>query len=368
MARYLLIAILFLHGLVHLVGFTNAFQWSAATVISRPITRMEGLGWLNATVLFIISGSLALSSSRLWPLFAIAAVLLSQLLIFTVWKDAKLGTLANLIITIVAIISFANYSFQQMAEKEATLLLTKAVKADSADKAPKGLNELPPLVMAWLKKSGALDHETITSIRLRQKGEMRLKPGGKWISFQSTQYVNTIEPAFVWNARVNLWPMIYLNGRDKLEDGQGSMLIKALSLFKVVHEGPGPQMNQGTLLRYLSEIVWYPLTALNKDIHWRQINDKSVEATLESHGLIVSGTFTFDEQSLPVSFTCRRYYGGGKDSKLQDWTIQAHNFRDLSGILVPTDCSVTWGLPTGNFEWLRLSIITMELNPVAVEP
>ena len=116
MARYLLIAILFLHGLVHLVGFTNAFQWSASTVISRPITRMEGLGWLIATILFIASGSLALSSSRSWTLFAFAAILLSQLLIFTVWKDAKLGTLANLIIAIAAIISFANYRFQRMAE------------------------------------------------------------------------------------------------------------------------------------------------------------------------------------------------------------------------------------------------------------
>jgi uncharacterized membrane protein len=40
-----------------------------------------------------------------WPILAIIAALISQVLIIAVWKDAKFGTIANLIVLLVAIFS-----------------------------------------------------------------------------------------------------------------------------------------------------------------------------------------------------------------------------------------------------------------------
>lgn len=43
-----------------------------------------------------------------------------------------------------------------------------------------------------------------------------------------------------------------------LQDGQGEMLIKLLSLVNVVNEKHNDQINTGTLIRFLGEICWFP--------------------------------------------------------------------------------------------------------------
>ena len=52
-----------------------------------------------------------------------------------------------------------------------------------------------------------------------------------------------------------------LVGRDKYVNGRGNRLIKALSAVPVVNAADA-KTEQGTLLRYLGEICWFPAAAL----------------------------------------------------------------------------------------------------------
>ena len=63
-------------------------------------------------------------------------------------------------------------------------------------------------------------------------------------------------------------------GRDRYADGHGHMLIKLASLLTVA-DGAGPEIDQGTLLRYLGEIVWFPSAALRDYISWEAIDERS---------------------------------------------------------------------------------------------
>jgi len=90
--RIVFILILLFHGLTHYMGFAKAFDFGNLVQISKEISKPMGLFWLLTGLLFITSAILYLMKKETWPILAILAVVLSQILIFMVWKDAKFGT------------------------------------------------------------------------------------------------------------------------------------------------------------------------------------------------------------------------------------------------------------------------------------
>lgn len=101
--RYLFSFLLLAHGLIHLVGFANAFALGNIPAITKQISKSVGAVWMLATVLFLASLIFYLLHKNYWGIFALAAVLLSQTLIIFYWTDAKMGTVANVIILLVII-------------------------------------------------------------------------------------------------------------------------------------------------------------------------------------------------------------------------------------------------------------------------
>src|SRR5690606_15779730 len=95
--------ILFFHGLIHLMGFAIAFRLVEIEQLSGSISKFWGWVWLLTALLFQITFILFILKKDAWPILAIVAAMLSQILILTVWSDAKFGTFINIIILITAI-------------------------------------------------------------------------------------------------------------------------------------------------------------------------------------------------------------------------------------------------------------------------
>ncbi len=101
--RLLFSFLLLAHGLIHLMGFANAFAFGNVPAITKQISKPVGVVWLLATMLFLASLAFYLAHKNYWGMFALAAVLLSQTLIIFYWTDAKMGTVANVMILFVII-------------------------------------------------------------------------------------------------------------------------------------------------------------------------------------------------------------------------------------------------------------------------
>ena len=86
--RYIFAAILGVHGLIHLIGFTNAFFTTSIEKQVLGISKPVGSLWLMAFLLFIISGLQFLTYKK-WFYLAFIAVILSQILIIIAWKDSQ---------------------------------------------------------------------------------------------------------------------------------------------------------------------------------------------------------------------------------------------------------------------------------------
>ncbi len=87
-----------LHGLIHLLGFLKAFNLAEIEALKRPLSKPAGFLWLVACVLFLAADIDFLLSVTGWWLVMAVAVVLSQVLIFSSWSDAKFGTFGNILL------------------------------------------------------------------------------------------------------------------------------------------------------------------------------------------------------------------------------------------------------------------------------
>lgn len=359
--KYIFAILLIIHGLIHLMGFAfalfNTETNKQVLGISKPVDAI----WLMTFICFVVASSQFLLN-RKWFYIAFVAVLLSQMLIITVWQEAKYGTLVNIIILLASLASFGNYRFQKMVESEANTLLKSNIEKTRQQISSKDLEKLPDIVAKWLKNSGVLERGKANTIYIRQQGQMRTKKDGKWMPFTAEQYVNAETSSFVWNTIVEAMPPLYLFGRDKLMGGKGEMLIKLAGLIPVVNEKENHKIDSGAMLRYLGEICWIPFAAIDDNMSWQTIDKTSATATLTIKGESVSGIFKFTESGDFKSFEAERYYGGRVDAKKEKWVITASKYNIFDGIKSPSVCNVTWKFKEGDFYWLDLNITDIKYD------
>ena len=360
--QYVFSFILLFHGLIHLLGFVKAFNLAEINQLPQSISKPIGILWFLTFLLFLITFLAYLKSYKFWFIIAIVAVIISQIIIIIFWKDAKFGTIANIIILVVSIFSLGKYQFNNMVSNETTQVLQHIQTKNHTIISEKDILHLPEIIQTWLRNSGVIGKEISQSIRLKQIGKMRTKPENKWMPFTATQIFNVEKPAFVWNTQVEAMPFISLYGRDKLYLEQGSMLIKLGALIPVVNDAENPQINSGAMIRFLAEICWFPSAALNNYIVWETLDKTSAKATLTVNGESVSGIFKFSKEGHIISFEAKRFYGGNTNSKLETWHVKMTSYKTFNNIRIPNKSSVSWKLKEGDFNWLKLEILELERN------
>jgi hypothetical protein len=108
--RIFIFTIIILHGLIHLMGFVKAFGFADISELNLAVSRSWGLLWMISALTLIIAGILWILNMENWWIAALIGLILSQILIFTFWQDARFGTIPNLIILSVLISGFLRHS------------------------------------------------------------------------------------------------------------------------------------------------------------------------------------------------------------------------------------------------------------------
>ena len=254
----------------------------------------------------------------------------------------------------------ARFVFYQNIEKEVEEIFSK-VENKNEIVTKEDVERLPKNVQKWLQYSGVIGKKRITAVRLKQKAEMRLAEDKAWMPVQAEQYFTSQEPGFIWKANIKAAPFIHISGRDKYENGKGNMLIKVLSLFTVA-DSKGKEIDQGTLLRYLAETIWFPSAALNEYLTWEEIDEQNAKATMTYGDITASGVFTFNSEGEVVKFEAERYGVFDGEIRLETWSIPVRDYKQFEGIKIPTKGNVTWKLDTGDFNWFNFEVTEIEYN------
>ncbi|MCK9450388.1 MAG: hypothetical protein M0Q90_01750 [Bacteroidales bacterium] len=360
--KYIFALIIFFHGAIHILGFVKAFNLAPIQQLTMPVSKISGSFWLLASILFILSGIAYLIKWPWWSILAMLAVTLSLVLTIAVWNDAKFAIIPNLIILFVAGIALSQLIFEKKIADEITQIYAPSAGVETSKVTPEQLAELPVPVAKWLKVSGLVGKEKIHSVWLKQKAKMKMKPEQEnWNDAIAEQVFSIQNPAFVWKVNLNMTPFINIAGRDKFVDGKGEMQIKLFSLLNIVNE-KGIKMNEGSLQRFLGEIVWFPSAALSPFISWESIDSNTAKATMEYKGTKGSGTFYFNEKGDFVRYSALRFKGNEADAKRYEWIIDVSEHAVVNEVKIPVKMTATWKLDEGDWTWLDLEITDIKYN------
>ena len=360
--KVVFLIIVFLHGLIHSLGFLKGFQLKEIRELSLPISKTMGLVWLIATLLFIVFGILYLTNNKFAWVIGFLAVVISQFLIIVYWKDAKFGTIPNVFVLSMSFVLYGSFSFQRFTQSETTQLLNTSNYQNTSIIQKNDINGLPKPIKKWLEQSGMIGKPCINVGKVIQNAELKMKPEQEgWMKAKALQYSIIDKPSFIWMVDVEMNSFLYFQGRDKFENGKGEMLIKMNSLISVVDE-KGEKIDEGSMQRYLGEMAWFPSLALSPYIVWEEVNDTTAIATMNYNGSKASGTFYFYQEGDFVKYTAMRFMGNEDDAKRHEWILLVDAYKSFEGIKVPSKMTATWKLDDGDWTWLKLEIIDIEYN------
>lgn len=168
---------------------------------------------------------------------------------------------------------------------------------------PKEIAGLPEPVQRFFKAVLQDGQAIITKVELSQIGLFHMnETEDKWHKFTATQLVTTQSLGFDWDAKIQMIPFINVFVHDTYLRGEGNLQASILGLFTVAKMHNTTELNQGELLRFLAESVWYPTSLLpSQGVIWEAIDQHSSRATLTDGKTTASVVFQFDAEGLITS-------------------------------------------------------------------
>jgi hypothetical protein len=128
---------------------------------------------------------------------------------------------------------------------------------------PKEIEDLPAPVQQFFQTVLKDGQAIVAVVKLSQQGQFNMsETENKWSPFTATQLVTTQRLGFDWDARIQMAPGVNAFVHDTYLLGEGSLHASLLGLFTVAKTHGTPENNQGELLRFFAEALWYPTALL----------------------------------------------------------------------------------------------------------
>jgi hypothetical protein len=266
---------------------------------------------------------------------------------------ALIALVALVVVLFGLVPAIARAAFERRIAQETESLLAASAPPEPPTVTEDELSGLPEPVQRWLRWAQVVGKPVPRTVRLTQEGRFRLGQERGWMPFTAEEVFTTNPPGFLWTTSMRMFPGVSIVGRDLYANGEGSIEMRLFGLIPVANAS-GPELNQGALLRYLNEIMWFPAAALSPVITWTEAGPDAATATIAHGGVTAEATFSFDEQGRPVDMRATRYDMGS--NALQEWSTPLRAWGEFGGIRVPVEGSGVWKYPTGDFEYIDLEI------------
>lgn len=242
------------------------------------------------------------------------------------------------------------HTLQAVAHLEAT---------GSSPAQPGLLNSVPAPAARYLRRAVQHPEQKVRAAIATQHAEFFIN--GAWQPLTATQHFTAEPPGFVWDARIEMAPLMPALVRDAYVDGQASMQASVHGLYSIVDLKGAPELNSGALQRFLGEAVWLPTALLpSPAVAWSARDDRSATVTLTDHGTRVSLLFEFDGNDDVMRISGDRFKETNGAFVMQRWMIHCFEHRERSGMRIPTRCEVAWLGPDGAEPYWRGRISSID--------
>ena len=199
---------------------------------------------------------------------------------------------------------------------------------------PVQLTDLPAPVQRYFRHVLKPGQPYVRTVRLRHDGQFKTDLKKDWTPITGEEYFLADKPGCIW-----VGTTAWFSARDQYVAGRGSLTVRLLGALPIV-QGSGPSYNQGELLRWLAETVWFPTCLLpGGRAVWSPVDDYSATLTLTDHELTVSCLMNFNERGELVRGQAQRY---SNETHIETWVGHLSDYRDWHGLRVPTRIEAAW--------------------------
>jgi len=262
-----LIVLLALHGAIHFIGVAKRYRF-------RPL-------WAVVGVAMIGSAAMLAMSMGWWFVLAAAAIFASQALILSAWKDAKAGTLVNLLVLVpvaIAALQLRSSSLTSTYQREVERGLARSPMRSEAEPAlvtEADLARHPPLVQQYLRRVGVVGKPRVHAFRAHFTAEMKMSPDADFIDATAEQTSFFDEPArfFIMDATRAGVPFRALH---RYVGPHATFEVRVADLVKVV-DARGPEMDRSETVTMFNDLCAIaPPALVFADVRWEEMDGHHV--------------------------------------------------------------------------------------------
>ncbi len=358
MLKYAFAFFMLIHGLIHFMGFAKAYNYGNISQLTKYISKPVGLLWLITAILFVVAVMLFLLKKESWPYIAVVAAIISQILIITVWKDAKFGTIANVMVLLVAIGAFSSQYFESTFRKDVKLNLLKTTINQTDLLTENDIQSLPLPVQKYLRYCNVLNKPKVENIKVVFDGEMRDK-GKDWFKFTSVQYNFLEEPTRLFFMKGKMYGTI-VPGYHCYQNAAASMQIKLFGLFNVVNIKGAMMTKAETVTVFNDMCLMAPATLIDKRIEWTAMDRLSAKATFTNGINKIRAILYFNELGQLINFISDDR--SAIDMKQYRFSTPVKYYAQIDGRNMMQYGETIWHYPDGEFVYGKFYLKSIEYN------
>jgi uncharacterized membrane protein YphA (DoxX/SURF4 family) len=363
--RLALAALIVVHGLIHLMGFAKAFDLASLDELKLPISRPVGVLWFLTCIAMLAAAGMLLLGVEAWVWAAGGALLASQALIVGAWSDARFGTIANLIILVPLLVTWAQNregGFRQTYERVVSQAQVGA-ETSAGILGEEDLTSLPIPLQRYLRVTGSLGKPRVSQYQMTFAGSMRREPDSPWLDVRVRQ-TNTVRPALrAFLIESSLYGVPF-DGLHVFEGPHSGMKIRVAGLFQVV-DARGPEMDQAETVTLLNDMcLLAPSALVSAPVEWTHVSDSEVAARFSHNGRAVSALLKFDSQGFLRDFSSddRFLSRDGKEYTSYRWTTPVQSYAAFGDRKVVSNAEAIWHLPSGPFAYARFELTSYDVR------
>ncbi|MBC7607477.1 MAG: hypothetical protein H7199_11060 [Burkholderiales bacterium] len=359
MLKYLFAFIMIIHGIIHVIGFAKSYNYGNIVQLTKYISKPVGLLWLITAILFSIAVLLFLLKKESWPYIAIIAAIISQILVITVWKDARFGTILNVIILFVAIATYATYHFEMKFKTDVKRHIAETNFPNDDLLLEVDIAMLPYPVQKYIRYTGAINKPKVKNMKIVFDGQMREK-GKDFFKFNSVQYNFFEDPTRLFFMKAKMYG-IPVPGYHCYQNEKATMQIKPLGLFNVVNV-KGTELNKAETITLFNDMcLMAPASLIDKRIEWTTIDSLSAKATFTNGVNKISAVLYFNEQGQLINFTSDDRCAIGV-MKQYRFSTPVKEYIQMNGRNMWKYGETIWHYPDGEFVYGKFTLKSIEYN------
>jgi hypothetical protein len=362
--RWALIGVLLLHGLAHLMGFAKAFGYAELPQLTQPISREWGVVWLLASGLVVATAVMLAVGLRPYWIVGGLALVVSQILITSAWRDAWAGTLANAVLVLVVahgLLTEGPWSFHAQYLRDVEAGRSRSVAAPLVTEAD--LASLPEPVRRYLRVTHAVAQPRVHNYRIRFTGRIRSAPGARWMPFEAEQQSFVDEPTRLFLMRARLFG-IPVQAFHRLVGGHATMQVKVAGLVPMADER-GDEMDRAETVTLFNDMcILAPGTLVGPNTAWEAVDASTARARFTLRGHTITATLFFDTDGRLVNFESddrSRAWPDGPPPKLR-FSTPRRDYRDFGPLHHAGYGEARWRLPEGEFTYGEFTMTDVVTN------